>query len=199
MAKMEASHPCRYSSNTTPPGAIRSRVSRAANASALSAAIITPFPAASPSAFITRGYITLVWIYSLAPDGSVKAMLFAVGIFICRIRSLAKILLVSILAAALDGPMQAIPSLRNRSAQPSARGCSGPKNTRSGAWAEHHCTNDEGVLISTQLYSRAMPALPGATVIFSGPQFLAKQAAMACSRAPPPMISTFKFSFLVGV
>ena len=128
-AKTDTSGPSKNSSMTTvapdaPNFPLTIMSVTACSASRRVRQISTPLPKARPSAFTTRG-AGCVLIYSRAAESSVKVSYRAVGIPYRFIRSLAKALLPSRMAALALGPKQGIPTSFSRSTQPRTRGSSG--------------------------------------------------------------------------
>src|SRR5665648_397443 len=132
----ETSEPARNSSMmTTSPAAPKSRatkqLSTAALASARSLQMMTPLPAARPSALTTSGY-ERSGLSAASADSGVSWRLYAPAATPpSRITSLAKALLPSSCAASRLGPKTARPCSSNRSQMPATSGASGPTTVRS--------------------------------------------------------------------
>ena len=164
-------------------------------ASSLVAAIITPFPSASPSALITVG-TGQVSMYLSALSISPNTSYSAVGIPYFFIRFLEKTLLPSIIAASLEGPKQGTPILRRASAMPRTSGSSGVTTQKSMPCVFANSTA-EGISVAeilTHSASFAMPPLPGKAYILVIFLFSLSFFITACSRPPPPITIMFIFS-----
>ena len=109
------------------------------------------------------------------------------------IRSLAKDLLPSIIAAFLRGPKARMPAASSASTMPSASGSSGATITRSGlcSLAKATMPSMSVALIGTHSASAAMPPLPGAHQMWSTLGLFFNVWTMACSRPPPPITKAF--------
>ena len=195
-AKNDASSPARNSSMTTVrPASPKARSSmQAATARSASSRLrqtMAPFPAASPSALTTMGAPSSRQ-YWRAARASEKIRNRAVGIPWRDIRSLAKALELSSLAAAALGPKTAKPAARKRSASPSASGSSGPTTARSTCSRLASASRSSSAVSLTGTHSawRAMPGLPGAAMRRVSARLWAISHASACSRPPPPTRST---------
>ena len=166
--KKEASSPVRNSSITTfvpaSPNAPRSIMERTASSpSSRERHMMTPLPAARPSAFTTKGGSVSPILASACPM-SVKTAYSPVGIPYFFIRFFEKVLLPSSSAAAFEGPKTRRPSFSKKSVIPSQRGCSGPTTVRS---TDSFFTNSASelkspTLIATHSAWRLIPAFPGA-------------------------------------
>ena len=93
-------------------------------------AMITPFPAARPSALTTTGG-SIPSTYAFASSKSSKRLAAPVGMPCLSMRPFANCLLPSSLAAAFDGPNTLRPASAKWSATPATRGASGPTTVRS--------------------------------------------------------------------
>ena len=154
--------------------------------------IITPFPAARPSALTTKGrFICLIQLRALFK--SVKVEYSAVGILYFFMRFLEKTLLPSSSAAAWQGPNIFKPFSSNKSTIPSDNGCSGPTIVSSIEFltAKSISESKSDTEISTHCASLVIPAFPGAQYTFctSGLCLIFQQS--ACSLPPLPITKTF--------
>ena len=124
---------------------------------------MTPLPAASPSAFTTIGApASSAWARAAA--AAVKRRQRAVATPAAAATSFMKLLEPSSLAAAAEGPRQAMPASSMRSAMPATSGASGPGTTKSMALARAQASRPSmsAAPIATGSASAAMPSLPGA-------------------------------------
>ena len=132
----ETSGPVRYSSTTIvellSPNCLSSIIECIASTASFSlSARITPLPSASPSAFITAGYVFCSLTYFIASSLFVNTSYLAVGILYFFIRSLEKTFEPSIIAAFFLGPNVLNPSACKASTIPSTSGSSGATATMS--------------------------------------------------------------------
>src|SRR5690554_4011916 len=119
-------------------------------------------------------------------------------------KSLVKDLEPSSWAAPALGPKIERPASRKRSTTPATSGASGPTMVRStpSSRAKASRPSRSSTPISTLASpgSRAVPALPGATKTCATRGDWATFQARACSRPPPPMISTFiRYTFILRI
>src|SRR6185369_13365871 len=108
-------------------------------------------------------------------------------------KRLAKSLEDSSWAASLVGPKIFRPRARKTLTTPAASGASGPTTVRWILFCSAKSARASGSvrLRFSSSCSRAVPALPGATYTFCRPGVLARRQAMACSRPPEPITSSF--------
>ena len=160
-------------------------------------AIITPFPAQSPSAFTTILRFPPLKIASINSFASALSCVFikrAVRIFWRAKNSFIKAFEPSNLAAALLGPKIFSPWLLKISTTPSLRAFSGPTTQSSILLSFAQVASSSKPFISTFVAIFAVPALPGATKS-SQPSFFSLLA-IAYSRPPFPIIKTFIYILL---
>src|SRR3984957_15459720 len=115
---------------------------------------------------------------------------------LCRTRnSFAKAFEPSSCAAILRGPKQRRPSLRKRSTSPATSGASGPTTVSATSSFFAKASNPSMSFSTTSALrtpgSRAVPALPGATMTSPTRLDCLIFHASACSRPPEPMTRTF--------
>ncbi|CJR97360.1 Uncharacterised protein [Streptococcus pneumoniae] len=165
---------------------------RHAIASSSVIATVTPFPAASPSAFITIG-APFSCTYAFASSKDVNVSYSAVGMSYFFIKSLANCLLPSMIAAACDGPNTRRPAFSNSSTRPSIKGTSGPTMVRPTWFSFANETSPAWSLSSmfTSCAEASMPSFPGAANTFSTRLLCAAFHASVCSLPPLPIINTF--------
>src|SRR3990167_8377080 len=110
-----------------------------------------------------------------------------------RMKAFEKALELSSCAAALVGPKMRRPWARNSSTTPAASGASGPTTVRPifSCCAHSRSARTSVMAILSRWLDRAVPPLPGATKTRGTPGDWLSFQAMACSRPPPPMTSTF--------
>jgi hypothetical protein len=108
-------------------------------------------------------------------------------------KSLANDLLDSSAAAAFDGPTMARPAALNTSATPTLRGSSGPTTVRSMRSRSAIASICVGFVRSpgTHCATAEIPGLPGVQTMADTSRSRASFHAIACSRAPEPMIRIF--------
>ena len=193
----EASSPRKKLSTTTRSPAIPKRFSfimesTACLAMSLLSAIMTPLPAASPSALTTQG-APILSIYFLACPGLLNTLYEALGILCFLRKSLVKALLASSSAAAFDGPKIGSPFSSNISTIPAVRGSSGPTTVRSMDSLSANCSkfSTSPAAISTHVAILLMPALPGAQNILLARDDCLSFQTRACSRPPLPITKIF--------
>ena len=184
-ASSESSSPWRNSSSTTvvwPKRCSPKKTSTASLASLSVSQTITPFPAASTSAFSTAGY-GAHGRWASASSRVRNRTWEAVGTLFEP----------SILAAAAEGPNARTPASPSMSTRPPTSGASGPTTTnwtsrsnaaatiafRSSAATGRHSTP-----------SRATPALPGAASSSGSWGLRVSARTSACSRPPEPTTRT---------
>src|SRR5580658_10788923 len=193
-----ASSPVRNSSITTSlpaaPNCPANMPAALAIAASMVSAITTPLPAASPLALTTSG---VCWLRTQAGSkvAWVKVRERAVGIRWRSRNSLAKALEPSSCAQRALGPKHFNPAAWKASTMPSTKGASGPTMVRStrSRWARLTSAAMSSAATATlrTFGSAALPALPGATSTAATRAAAAHFHASACSRPPPPTISTF--------
>ena len=172
--------------------------SKACSASSRVSVMITPLPAASPSAFSTNGGATS-WRYSLACCFSAawKLLYAAVGIWFRAMNSFAKSLLPSSWAPACSGPKKqrpfSAPESSRRSCNPSTRGCSGPETIRSMAFSSKNRPRASISPRSRDTFSAhsSVPGFPGLQYSRSQRVLSAIFMAIACSLPPLPINRMF--------
>ncbi len=154
--------------------------------------MITPFPAARPSAFTTMG-APVSSINFLAGSTEVKRPYLAVGIWYLAHKSFINPFDPSNCAALADGPKTSIPSALRASASPSTSGASGPTTTRSMDFSFANCTSFSisPTLMGTHSACASMPAFPGAQYSVSQLSDCDNFHANACSRPPDPTNKIF--------
>src|SRR3569623_2546618 len=110
-------------------------------------------------------------------------------------KSLAKDFEPASCAAILRGPKQRRPAARKRSTTPATSGPSGPTTVRSTCAARASCSRPSRSVTGTAAVrtpgSRAVPALPGATITSETRVDCLIFQARACSRPPLPITRTF--------
>ena len=166
-------------------------------ASSLFSEIITPFPAAKPSAFITTGYPNSS-ISSIALSIFVYSLYLAVGKLCLVIKSFENALLPSNLAHFLLGPNTFNPCDSKTSVIPITSGTSGPTTviSISFSFANLASLSISESPIFTHSATSAIPGFPGAQYIFSTFFSLLNFQQIACSLPPPPTTNIFIFSLL---
>ncbi len=185
----ENSFPCRNSSITTlapdAPNTFSTIIFRnASSASSSVAAIVTPFPNASPSAFITIGN-NCCSTYFLASSKSSKVLKVAVGIPFSCINFFANPFEDSIRAAAFVGPKIFNPFAVNASTIPIASGSSEATTVISISFSSANCTSAGISVEAMGTFSATFPVppFPGAIYSFSTRGDCESFHASACSRA----------------
>ena len=165
---IDASSPSRHSSTTilfpeAPKVFLTSMFSMASKASFSRFAIITPFPAARPSAFTTIG-VPFDFTKSFAFLASSKISNHAVGMFSCLESFFVKTLLASSSAAFLVGPNTFKLSLSNKSIIPRASGASGPTIVKSIFFSLQNLLKPSrsSAFIGTFVATWDVPPFPGA-------------------------------------
>ena len=154
----------------------------AASAWSKFAAMMTPLPAASPSAFTTTGQPNVPWRRAVsAAAAESHTIARAVGTPWRAISSFANALLVSSCAAARVGPKIGRPAAGKWSATPAASGASGPMTVRSTPSASARASTAAGSTASRGRVrtSRAMPGLPGAQTTDAPPLERGRQGVFA--------------------
>src|SRR5687767_4149167 len=108
-------------------------------------------------------------------------------------KSLANDLLDSSAAAAFDGPTMARPAAVKASATPRLSGSSGPTTVKSMRSRSAIASSCAGLvrLPGTHCATAEIPGLPGVQTMADTSRSRASFHAMACSRAPEPMIRIF--------
>src|SRR3989344_4000552 len=114
-----------------------------------------------------------------------------------RMKALEKALELSSWAAALVGPKMRRPLARNSSTTPAASGASGPTTVSAIFSACAHTRSSRTSVMATfsSLEFSAVPPLPGATYTLVTLGDSLSFHAIACSRPPPPITSTFIGTF----
>ena len=139
-------------------------VSAALKHSSFELGIKTPLPEARPSAFTTIGIDDELMIF-LASSRELTFQKFAVGIFASCINSFAQDLLNSNFAPSLLGPNTLKSFWRRKSANPFARGISGPITTKSilreSSFSKSSFLLFISIFILSHLFILSEPALPG--------------------------------------
>src|SRR5579883_2031069 len=169
-----------------------SMASIAASASASVPATVTPLPAASPEALITTGAPSSR-AARRASSARVCRSARAVGTPALRISSLANTFELSTAAAAAVGPKIGSRRARNRSTMPRASGASGPTIVRSGRSDSASARSPSMSVAATGRHraSVPIPGFPGAATRSTPGSSSRSFQARACSRPPPPTMSTF--------
>src|SRR3954471_874515 len=160
--------------------------------------MITPLPAASPSALSTVGKDACASCAS-ASSRLRSSAYPAVGTPASAISSLAKAFDPSISAAALVGPKAAIPASSKASTAPATSPASGPITASSTPLLFAAATIAAASSAATSgrdSASAAIPALPGAQSTSSTCDERRSAFTIACSRPPPPTTRTFNSSGL---
>mmetsp|Transcript_12580 Transcript_12580/g.20519 ORF Transcript_12580/g.20519 Transcript_12580/m.20519 type:complete len:222 (+) Transcript_12580:788-1453(+) len=201
-AKKLASSPLRNASTTislpADPNLFWLSMSLAASKASLTEfAIMTPFPAANPSALTTMG-ATCCSIKFAAAEKVVNRPYAAVEILWRLQKSFIKALEPSNTAAFKRGPNAGIPTDSNSSTNPNTRGASGPTITKSTllSFAKRTMRLTSVALrsIRQSIPSRAIPAFPGAHKSSRQKGDSEIDFARACSRPPEPTRRTLSLS-----
>src|SRR4051812_29375591 len=156
--------------------------------------MITPLPAASPSALSTVGKDACASCAS-ASSRLRSSAYPAVGTPASAISSLAKAFDPSSSAAALVGPKAAMPASSKASTAPATRPASGPITARSMPLLFAAATIAAASSAATSRRhsaSAAIPAFPGAQSTSATCGERRSAFTIACSRPPPPTTRTFK-------
>ena len=135
----------------------------------------------------------------MAASGLSKVSYAAVGMLYFFIKSFENALEPSISAAFFLGPNTLNPSASKASTTPITNGSSIPIMVKSITSSFANATNFSISVAAIETHSAncAIPAFPGAQYILSTFLLCATFHTMACSRPPPPTISTFMLFLLV--
>src|SRR5215203_586042 len=162
--------------------------------------MITPLPAARPSAFSTVGYV-VVATRSSASSRLRSSTCEAVGTPASSISSFANAFEPSSSAAALLGPKAGMPASSRASTAPATSPASGPitaKLTPRACAAATIATASSAATSGRHSASATIPALPGAQRTSVTCDERRSARTIACSRPPPPTTRTFKRLQRVG-
>ncbi len=185
-ASTDSSGPSMHSSITTvvpaPAKVAPDNLSRtSAIASSRSDVTSTPLPAASPSVLMTYGpSVEVITAIAASTSAALNVWNVAVGTPAARTTSFMYAFEPSSSAAFAPGPNTRLPWARNRSANPSTSGASGPMTNRSASSFSGSS--------STHSATAAMPGDPG---VHTTSAVRASAYASACSRPPEPTTTTF--------